>query len=158
MAADVRLRLEQLHGCWLVRATSFPMWLDGKRQRPTISYAPGRQAGRDGLIDTVRYDQAGRSRTIRGFDRPLNANNSRFVWRGSGWLFPFVSRWAIRDFDGDAGCMFITFDRTLFTPAGCDLLVRNPAMDADMVRARLAAISVRLLDVAAFGTPRILPG
>ena len=158
MAADTGLRLNQLHGDWCVRATSFPMWLDGKRQRPSISYAPDRKGGCHGLIDTVRYDQAGRSRAIRGFDRPLDASNTRFVWRGSGWLFPFVSHWAIRDFNADAGCMFITFDRTLFTPAGCDLLVRNPAMDADTTRERLEAITARLHDVTAFGTPSILPG
>lgn len=158
MAAHVRLRLDQLHGDWHVRATSFPMWLDGKRQRPAIRYAPGKQSGHDGLIDIVRYDQAGRSRVIRGFDRPLDEANSRFVWRGSGWLFPFVSRWTIRDFDEAGGWMFITFDRTLFTPAGCDLLVRDPAMNEDAVRGRLAAIATRLPDISAFGTPSILPG
>ncbi len=158
MAADFRLQLDQLHGDWHVRATSFPMWLNGRRQRPTISYAPGRRSGRDGLIDVVRYDQAGRSRSIRGFDHPLDDSGTRFVWRGSGILFPFVSRWAIRAFDGDAGWMFITFDRTLLTPKGCDLLVRDPAADAASVRAHLDTIAARLPDVAAFGAPVIVPG
>jgi hypothetical protein len=113
------LTLTDLSGRWHIVATNFPMWLDGKRMRPTFNYAV-----RDGgLEDIVEYEQGGRTKRIVGFDRPHDATNRAFTWRGRGLLFLFASRWTV--LHHDAEWMLIGFEKTLATPAGADLVSRR---------------------------------
>ncbi|WP_380874403.1 hypothetical protein ACFB49_47730 [Sphingomonas sp. DBB INV C78] len=143
---ETGLPLDAIAGSWFIRATSFPMWLDGKRHRPTLNYAPGNRRLRSGLIDEVRYEQAARERVVRGFDFPSDATNRHFLWRGSGLLTPFSSRWSIRHLDAGGEWMFIAFERTWFTPAGYDLVARDAAMGAASVEEALSAAGAAGLD------------
>jgi hypothetical protein len=127
------LALADLAGRWNIVATNFPMWLSGKRTRPAFNYA----VGQGGLDDVVTYEQGGRSRQIVGFDRPDDATNRAFTWRGRGLLFLFASRWRVLHHEPE--WMLIGFEKTLATPAGADLVARGePAREA--VEERLSAL------------------
>jgi hypothetical protein len=123
--AQAPLSLADLAGRWSIVATNFPMWLGGKRSRPAFNYAV-----RDGGVeDVVTYEQGGRTRRIVGFDRPDDATNRAFTWRGRGLLFLFASRWRVLHHDPE--WMLIGFEKTLATPAGADLVSRGePAREA----------------------------
>lgn len=129
-----------LPGTWRVAATNFPMWLGGGRHYPHFDY---RVLSDDPLTlaDTVTYtDAAGRERTVVGRDR---LRGDEFVWRGNGLLKVAASRWRVTGTGEDDAVVAIRFERTLFTPAGVDILVRP---DADLDVRRVVA-----LDTASFG-------
>ena len=94
------------------------------------------------MDDLVEYQKEGvetsssRS-TVRGNDKrdvePLRDGSAgrtvgtRWKWRGRGWLMIASSRWQLLGFDLDAGIAVSYFKSTLFTPAGLDVIVRDPA-------------------------------
>ena len=122
IAVDV-LR-EALPGTWRVLATSFPMWLSGRRLQPTFRYTllPGDPLA---LRDEVRYrTRSGASRGIVGTDR-FDPVTGRFVWRGNGLLSPVTSRWRVVHLSDDRDLVVLTFDRSLLTPAGMDVIGRG---------------------------------
>ena len=120
-----------LPGTWRVAGTNFPMWLDGRRHHPRFEY---RESDRpDVLDDVVTYDDAdGRERTIVGRDR---RRGDHLVWRGTGLLSIASSRWRVTGTSADGDVAALRFDRTLFTPAGVDVLVRDGARALDARRA-----------------------
>lgn len=109
-------------GSWRILATTFPMWLSGKRLDPTITYTP---LPGDGLVlrDEVGFrTRSGATRRIRGIDR---YQRQGFVWRGSGPLWILSSRWRVEQVIANGDVIVITFDRSLLTPAGMDVLGRG---------------------------------
>lgn len=118
-----------LRGTWFVVRTSLPLWR--RRTDPSITYGPLP----DGRVrDTVRYRSRGRWRTIEGIDRWLDDAPGAIEWRGTGALTRWTtSRWSILSYDEP--WMVIHFSRTPFTPAGVDILWREPAPDAADVAA-----------------------
>lgn len=114
------LPLSDLAGRWHIVASNFPMWLDGKRQRPTFNYTV--RGG--GLEDVVEFEREGHTKRIAGFDRPDDASNRAFTWRGRGLLYLFASRWRVLHHERE--WMLIGFEKTLATPAGADLVARTP--------------------------------
>ncbi|EAP98963.1 hypothetical protein JNB_02305 [Janibacter sp. HTCC2649] len=121
--------LGQLEGTWHIVATTFPMWLSGKRTSPTFTYA---RRG-DALEDDVAFQSGGRTKHIRGIDTPTGPTS--FEWRGNGLLKVLSSRWQVTHLADDRSCAIITFDKTLFTPAGVDVISRSAAPDDAMWRA-----------------------
>jgi hypothetical protein len=120
-----------LPGVWRVAGTNFPMWLDGRRHHPRFEYRHSRRAGV--LDDVVTYDDRdGRERTIVGRDR---RRGDHLVWRGAGLLSVASSRWRVTGMSGDGDVAALRFERTLFTPAGVDVLVRTGAGALDARRA-----------------------
>lgn len=121
-----------LPGRWRIVATNFPLWLRGSRHDPVIEYG---LRGEDPLTldDTVEYvdDLRGES-SIRGVDV---LRRDGFVWRGNGGLRLLRSRWSVLHLDDDL--LAIRFARSLVTPAGVDVLVREHA-DRPEVRAEVA--------------------
>jgi hypothetical protein len=111
---------ESLPGTWRVVATNFPMWLKGDKTEPRFTYGLESTAPLL-LTDTVSYlDARGRTKTIVGTD---TERNGLLRWRGRGLLALFVSEWTIAGATEQS--MAIRFRKTLVTPAGVDLLVRD---------------------------------
>jgi hypothetical protein len=110
-----------LPGTWRILATSFPLWLSGKRVHPTITYTllPGEPLV---LRDEVGYETwDGRPRHLVGIDR-YEPRTGRFVWRGTGALRLLTSRWSVEHLSADGKFAVLSFGRSLFTPAGMDII------------------------------------
>ncbi|MEU4242371.1 hypothetical protein [Actinoplanes sp. NPDC026619] len=121
---------ETLPGQWRVLATTFPMWLSGKRQQPTFSYevipAPSLT-----LRDVVSYrTRSGATRRIAGVDR-LDDETGVFTWRGRGLLKALSSRWRVTHLSDDRDLIVLTFEKSLVTPAGTDVIGRGPGERPD---------------------------
>lgn len=115
--------LPQINGEWQVIGTTFPMWKKGDKLHPRFRYTPLEK----GLWkDEVLYEnKKGRTKTIRGKDRLMGEHPLRFKWRGDGLLVIAVSKWQIDFISEDGNLAFITFEKTIFTPAGADVISRN---------------------------------
>jgi hypothetical protein len=121
-----------LPGTWRVAGTNFPMWLDGSRHHPRFEYRAGDRSP-DVLDDVVTYmDREGQDKTIVGRDR---RRGDHLVWRGAGLLALVSSRWRVTGASDDGDVLALRFDRTLFTPAGVDVIVRDGAGALDARRA-----------------------
>lgn len=129
-----------LPGTWRIGATNFPMWLSGDRHQPTFSYE---LKGTDPLRlgDVVGYsDRSGARKSIVGVDR-LSAHG--FVWRGRGLLSLFASHWSVAGSTDDENILVIRFSKSLGTPAGVDVVVRE-GTDSHEFRTTVAGASTEL--------------
>ncbi|GIM90378.1 hypothetical protein [Paractinoplanes toevensis] len=116
---------EALPGQWRVLATTFPMWLSGRRLRPTFAYEL-RAGSPLTLGDVVSYrTRSGAGRRITGVDR-FDARTGVFTWRGRGVLGVLSSRWRVTHLSDDRDLIVLTFERSLLTPAGIDVIGRGP--------------------------------
>lgn len=130
-----------IEGDWHVLGTTFPMWKKGDKRNPFFRYTKIR----DGLWkDEVFYSvSGGKMKCIKGKDRLIAQEPPSFVWRGSGWLFPITSKWQIDFIFPGAELMLISFQPTLFTPAGADIISRSKNMsDAERETALIKLDSV----------------
>ncbi|KZV80873.1 hypothetical protein EXIGLDRAFT_730156 [Exidia glandulosa HHB12029] len=130
---DQQLLVEEIMGKWHVVRSSLPMW-KGKKD-VTLTYTPIKPTT-DPLSfkDLVEYRGEGKPATstpssVKGVDHQQGA--ARFEWRGSGWLKIATSKWELIGYGGQWAVSF--FAKTLFTPAGIDILVRTPGELADDV-------------------------
>jgi hypothetical protein len=115
---------EMLPGEWRVLATTFPMWLSGRRLHPTFTYGllPGEPLT---LSDEVSYrTRAGATKRIVGVDR-FDPASGGFTWRGRGLLAAFSSRWRIDHLSDDRELVVLSFARSAVTPAGVDVIGRG---------------------------------
>lgn len=129
-----------LPGTWHVRASNFPMWTNGSRRAPTFTYGLVREHPLVLSDDVGWITSSGRERHLRGTDR---ARGDAFIWRGAGLLRPVTSRWSVTGISDDGLLAAIRFSKSLVTPAGVDVLVRDGAA-IDELRVRVAAESVDL--------------
>ncbi|GAA1619560.1 hypothetical protein [Actinoplanes couchii] len=122
---DAQTLRDTLPGQWRVLASTFPMWLSGRRINPTFSY--GLLPGPDlRFSDDVGYrTPAGKQRRISGVDR-FDPDSGWFTWRGRGVLSVLTSRWRVEHLSDDRDLIVLTFDRSLVTPAGLDVIGRGP--------------------------------
>src|SRR3954462_8625575 len=86
METIVSTLLTTLAGTWFVVSTNFPMWLKGDKTAPEFHYSIGRRSGEDVLIDEVRFQKNGKTKSINGIDRQDRDDPSAFTWRGKGLL------------------------------------------------------------------------
>jgi hypothetical protein len=119
-----QIKSEQLEGKWYIILSNFPMWLKGDKTNPAFHYRIATKGQITGLSDEVSYLKKGRTKYIRGFDRPGTDINS-FVWRGSGLLGLLSSKWSVLCIDDKEQWAVIKFEKTLFTPKGYDVISRN---------------------------------
>jgi hypothetical protein len=129
-----------LPGTWRVGATNFPMWLGGDRLRPQFRYDLTRS---DPLVfaDVVSYTTGGGvEKTIVGVDR-LRADG--FVWRGTRLHSLVTSRWSVIGATEDSNILVIRFAKSLLTPAGVDVLVRD-GRDSHAFRTEVAGLAESL--------------
>lgn len=120
-----KINLEALAGKWCIILSNFPMWLKGDKKNPTFNYKVIERDGILGLIDEVKYTQNGRTKSIKGFDKSLNFENTLFEWRGDGLLSILSSKWQILFLDTTEQWAIIYFEKTLFTPKGYDVICRE---------------------------------
>jgi hypothetical protein len=120
-------------GKWYVVATTFPMWLKGDKLFPSITYGSPQTSDNNGVVsfdDTVEYEKGGERQDIRGTDTQDPIKTGHFTWRGKGLLWFFSSSWDVVMIgslaETNTEFMVITFSSTLFTPAGMDILCREP--------------------------------
>lgn len=123
-------KLSELEGQWFIHQSNFPMWLKGDKKFPTFNYTVTVRNEQNGLADAVRYTQSGKEKEILGFDTPLNAAHTVFEWRGDGFLSLLKSRWQILHWEAAEAWSLIYFDKTLFTPAGYDVISRHRTLSS----------------------------
>lgn len=132
--ANEKINLQTLEGKWYIILTNFPMWLKGDKTNPTFNYKKAEKDGVLGLIDEVKYTQNGRTKSINGFDKPLNAENTSFEWRGNGLLSLLSSKWQILYLDTIENWAIIYFEKTLFTPKGYDVICQEKQPNSLIMR------------------------
>jgi len=132
---------ELLPGSWHIGATNFPMWLRGDRLSPTLTYTIRSEQPLK-LLDTVSYSTpGGAQKSIVGIDtfRGDGTDAAGFVWRGRGLLFPFASRWKVEGIGPSHEFVVTRFSKSLVSPAGVDIMVRDGArLDAQELRTIVA--------------------
>lgn len=137
-----------LPGAWRITATNFPLWLGGQRVKPVLTYEL-LSSDPLALTDVVHYETAeGTAKTIAGVDRE---HGGEFRWRGRGLLRLVASRWRVVGVDEESGVLAIRYSKTLVTPAGIDVAVREGSDVGDgrsVVAAKAAAFGLTLEDFA----------
>ncbi|GAB3882298.1 hypothetical protein GCM10028825_04830 [Spirosoma agri] len=105
------------------------MWLKGDKTSPTFTYSiTDKKGDTTVLLDEVKYQQKGGHKTLTGFDYQDQADSSAFVWRGKGLLSLVRSKWRVLLRDPDGQWAVVQFSKTLFTPAGVDIISRTPQL------------------------------
>ncbi|CAE6419953.1 unnamed protein product [Rhizoctonia solani] len=132
--------VDKFMGKWHVVQSTLPLWKS--RSDVTITYSPIHVSPSADAIkfnDTVEYRSrtapgSAKSRVI-GVDtlvaRPHGApegytSGVSYHWRGKGWLMVATSNWQVLGYNPEVGWAVTYFSKTLFTPAGLDVYVRDP--------------------------------
>lgn len=123
------LKLSELEGKWFVIRSNFPMWLKGNKINPSFQYSIITKRKNPVLLDEVRYQKKSKSKSIVGYDKPVNAQNTSFVWRGKGILGGVKSKWSILYLEPTQKWMIIHFKKTAFTPEGYDVISKAKNVD-----------------------------
>ena len=118
---DERALAERLPGTWRVAATNFPMWLAGDKLEPRFTYE---LISEDPLVlsDDVGYVEEGEEKHILGQD---TWRGDEFVWRGRKLLRLVASHWSVAGMSDDGTIAVIRFSKSLATPSGVDIIVRE---------------------------------
>lgn len=139
---DEQAMIDLLPGTWIVAATNFPMWLSGRRREPRFDYT---LVSRNPLVlsDDVSYiasrgKRGSEKRHLLGRD---TFQRDEFVWRGTGVLRLVTSRWRVAGVSDDGTIAVIHFTKSLGTPAGVDIIVREGAAQPEL-RAVIAHATV----------------
>lgn len=128
------LELSKLEGAWHVLATNFPMWLKGNRRAPTLNYSITEKKAQKVLLDEVKFLKNGKPKSIVGYDYFDDSSHTKFTWQGKGLLCLFKSKWHIALMGKNHEWAVIIFQKTLFTPAGIDLISKSPNLDAALLK------------------------
>ncbi|MFD2936687.1 lipocalin/fatty acid-binding family protein [Spirosoma flavum] len=127
--------IRTLLGTWFVCSTNFPMWLKGDKTNPTFTYSITDKKGEiTVLLDEVKYQKKGKTKTLTGFDYQDQTDSSAFVWRGKGLLSLVRSQWKIVLQDPNGQWAVIWFSKTLFTPEGVDIISRTSQLSAPALK------------------------
>ncbi len=147
---------------WHIIQTTLPLWKD--KRNVHINYAA---ASNSRLDDTVVYQTASgstKTKTVHGIDTPSGGDGVDGVWewRGKSWLKIASSHWEVlgcscggeeeRDEDEEeetaaaaaaaasAWWVVVFFEKTLFTPAGLDILSPAKTLDEAVVARIILAL------------------
>lgn len=126
ISGGLDFNLKEIEGRWFVNMSTFPMWLKGDKINPTFNYALRKE---NTLSDTVMFEKNGKQKSIRGIDK---FRNQTFTWRGNGILKIAKSEWQILYFDRENRIAIIRFAKTLFTPAGYDVISRKKSLEPEL--------------------------
>ncbi|KZT58604.1 hypothetical protein CALCODRAFT_482230 [Calocera cornea HHB12733] len=145
-------------GKWFVVQSTLGMWKT--RKDVTITYTPHTPPPHLAYNDHVQYrsSSAPSSKALSsvvgistllptrgaGADDPpaaISEHGAHFKWRGSGLLVIASSKWQVLGYDMDEGWAVTFFEKTLFTPAGLDVYVRQPgAVNKERMEAILSEV------------------
>jgi len=123
-----------LPGVWNVRSTNFPMWLTRERTSPRFTWALTSESPL-ALRDDVSFSTSdNQEKHVVGTDKWAH---DHFVWRGRGLRKIARSRWSVIGANDEQTVLAIRVDRTLFTPPGIDIIVRE-GVEIDELRSLVA--------------------
>lgn len=127
---DQRTLADQLPGTWTIAASNFPMWLTGEKTQPRFTYE---LISEDPLVlsDDVSYVEEGEEKHILGQD---TWHGDEFVWRGRKLLRLVASHWTVAGMSDDGSIAVIRFSKSLLTPSGIDIIVREGAEHPELRR------------------------
>jgi|GEM_PF-5879311 len=123
--------IDILEGTWHLVHSNFKMWHKGSIADVTFNYTPIQKRGKVALLDEVKYTEDGTPKCITGYDY-IN-DDSVFTWHGIGLLSLIRSSWQVEWMDKDCEYMLISFNKTLLTPAGVDILTRHNKPSATVI-------------------------
>ncbi|KIO28164.1 hypothetical protein M407DRAFT_22644 [Tulasnella calospora MUT 4182] len=140
---------DRLMESWAVVASTLPLWKN--RKNVTITYQPTEGgSSASGFLDIVEFnnlksdpekppskvvgvDKNECPAAFENSDSRSEENAAKFKWRGKGPLAISSSKWQILGYflaedpaRKDEDWVVTYFGKTLFTPAGLDIYVRNP--------------------------------
>jgi hypothetical protein len=144
------LKLSGLEGEWFVIRSNFPMWLKGNKSNPSLNYSLTMKHGRSVLLDRVIYTKNSKTKSIVGYDKPENADNRSFTWRGKGILCFLKSKWSVLYLDVSGKWMIIHFRKTLFTPEGYDVVSKSKEIGTEtenQISKKLEELKIEKLSV-----------
>lgn len=97
------------------------MWLTGEKLEPRFTYELVTESPLV-LSDDVSYVEEGEEKHILGQD---TLRGDEFVWRGRKLLRLVSSRWSVAGVSDDGDIAVVRFSKSLATPAGVDIIVRE---------------------------------
>ena len=125
-----------LPGNWVVAATNFPMWLTGEYLGPRLAYEVIGEHPLALSHDVSYITAEGEEKHMVGRD---TWDHDGFRRRGKGLLGAFGSRWIVSGVSADGAIAVIHLAKSLATPSGIDVLVREgaqvPELRATVARA-----------------------
>lgn len=125
------IMIDILQGTWHLIYSNFDMWKEDV-SNVTFNYSIETKDGKDVLLDEVKYLKAGKEKNITGYDHP--EDDTKFTWRGKGMLGLLSSNWQVEWFNHTQDCMVISFEKTMVTPAGVDILTRSNMPNEEIIR------------------------
>jgi hypothetical protein len=140
---------EFFKGNWNVIHSTLPMWK--KSRNVVISYSPleGSPGAWDNLVTYQPLD-SDKLKTVRGVEHPDPIVPAAWKWRGKGWLMIASSNWEVLGYGEDeGGWAVIFFQKTLFTPAGIDILAKRKQGPSDDLLQRIRG-EIKKVDDSAF--------
>ena len=129
---------EYLTGTWHVTHSTLPLWKSKRNVNLTYTQLSPSSSGLSRLDDVASYQtlSSDKIQTIHGIDK---ASPGGWDWRGTGWLKVASSHWEILGYgelDGGDRWAVSYFAKTMFTPAGIDVLSRKKeGVAADVLEA-----------------------
>lgn len=131
---NTSIDLSDLEGKWFINQSNFPMWLKGDKISPTFNYTLVKKKKGLYLLDRVSYQKNGKTKNIKGIDKPKDSTNREFIWRGNGILSLLKSKWKILYIDTKPQWAIIFFEPTLFTPKGYDVISREATLSPETAK------------------------
>eukprot|EP00898_Chlorokybus_atmophyticus_P000290 jgi/Chlat1/1261/Chrsp115S01688 len=132
-AEGEELELERFCGKWYVVGSTLPLWREN--MRPAMEYTLLQGGGGRRLRDEVTYMAPGKAALNRVLGVDTVVGRGAFVWRGAGLLRLVSSRWRVAYLDPEYRWAISSFQKTLFTPRGVDIIAREPHMPQDLYNA-----------------------
>ncbi|KAF2727339.1 hypothetical protein EJ04DRAFT_538981 [Polyplosphaeria fusca] len=151
--------LAWFEGTWNVTHSSLPLWKKNKNVSITYTRIPGTSPPH--IDDLIHFTpNAGtKLRSVHGVDKPFTPGSGSMVegkqegegggdgkeeraslayqWRGKGWLMVAASKWEVLGYGEEEGTgvewVVTYFLKTVFTPAGVDIMVRGGRLGKGMV-------------------------
>ena len=125
------LTLKDFEGTWYVNMSNFPMWLKGKKQNPRFKYT---KISDNKMLDEVSFEKKGKTKTIVGYDERSAEYKKGFIWTGKGIMSVFKSKWQVLYYNAKYKIAVLGFEKTLFTPAGYDVISRNKMLSTPILK------------------------
>ena len=133
--------LRTLFGQWHLIYTNLSMWKSGKAYNITFNYSPAEKNNELCLLDEVKYMRGiGTQKKIRGYDFLDAVDTNRFVWHGVGIIFWIRCPWRVEWIDEAQSCIVLSFEKTLLTGGGVDVVCRDKNPPQETLRAALSFI------------------
>lgn len=121
-------------GTWYATHSTLPTWRDVRNLELHYTLLPSSSSALPQIEDLVTYQNltSDKVKTIRGVNTVSSPDDTgEFDWRGKGWLKIVSSHWEILgwgdDHDEATQWMVTFFSKTIFTPAGIDIVCRRKA-------------------------------